>query len=688
MFSPADQASFILDIEGLNHDLQVLEFTGKEAISQPFRFDLKLVSENPDLDLESLLHRMAFLGFDRHGAGIHGQVYSVGQGDAGKRLTQYQLCLMPSLAYLGHRFDHKIFQKLSVPQIIAQVLESHGILSTAYRFTLGTDYQPRDYCVQYGESCLHFLQRLCEEEGLHYHFEHSREGHVVVFGDDQTVFPRLQRPTVYLQDSAMVADEPVIKAFTLAMETRPTAVTRRDYDFEKPLLQLESGAKDASSLQLEDYGFPGRFTDRELGNHRAQRALERHRSDYLQATGRSDQPMLLSGHFLTLTGHPRQQWNDLWLLTEVIHTGQQPQSLEASIISAPNDELSQGYRNTFLATPWDAPYRPPLAHPKATINGYQHAVVCGPPGEEIHCDEHGRVRVQFPWDRDGAKNDHSSCWVRVASKWAHDRHGSVLIPRVGMEVVVGFYQGDPDKPLIVACLSNGANRPALDLPAEKTRSTFKTQTSPGGRGFNELRIEDRKGAEEISIRAQRDYRQHVLNDERLQVDNLRSVVVAGNARHELRAEEQHITHGHRRTEIRLDDYLTVQGSRHIRASNHRLSAQQQISVSASQNIVIDGGASTTIQAGGVWITINAAGIFSSVPVEVGGAPKSIIAATPVMLDAIEPPLPEAVSTALLKRLLGDAALVELCQMPAGGTPMDCPLSDCQCRTALGYGDRT
>jgi len=472
------------------------------------------------------------------------------------------------------------------------------------------------------------------------------------------------------------------------MEARPTAVTRRDYDFEKPLLQLESGAKDPSSLQLEDYGFPGRFTDRELGDHRAQRALERHRSDYLQATGRSDQPILLSGHFLTLTGHPRQQWNDLWLLTEVIHTGQQPQSLEASIISAPNDELSQGYRNTFLATPWDAPYRPPLAHPKATINGYQHAVVCGPPGEEIHCDEHGRVRVQFPWDRDGAKNDHSSCWVRVASKWAHDRHGSVLIPRVGMEVVVGFYQGDPDKPLIVACLSNGANRPALDLPAEKTRSTFKTQTSPGGRGFNELRIEDRKGAEEISIRAQRDYRQYVLNDERIQVDNQRSIVVAGNARHELRAEEQHITQGHRRTEIRLDDYLTVQGSRHIRASNHRLSAQQQISVSASQNIVIDGGASTTIQAGGVWITINAAGIFSSVPVEVGGAPKSIIAATPVMLDASEPPLPEAVSTALLKRLLGDEALIELCQMPAGGTPMDCPLSDCQCRTALGYGDRT
>ena len=688
MFGPANQASFLLDIEGSAHDLRVLEFTGKEAISQPFRFDLKLVSERPDLDLESLLHRTAYLSFDGHGAGIHGQVYSVGQGDAGKRLTQYQLSLMPSLAWLGHRFDQKIFQKLSVPQIIAQVLESHGILGDRYRFALGTDYRPRDYCVQYGESCLNFLQRLCEEEGLHYHFEHSREGHVLVFGDDQTVFPRLHQPTAYLQDSAMVADDPVINAFTLALQTRSTGVTRRDYDFEKPLLQLESGAKDPSPLRLEDYGFPGHFTDREQGKHRTRRALERHRSDYRQATGRSDQSMLLSGHFLPLTNHPRPEWNDLWLLTEVIHIGKQPSVLEESITSAPTDEFSQGYRNTFLATPWDTPFRPALAHPKTTIDGYQHAVVCGPPGEEIHCDEYGRVRVQFPWDRDGEHNEHSSCWVRVASGWAHDRYGSVLIPRVGMEVIVGFYEGDLDKPLIVACLPNGANRPPLDLPAEKTRSTFKTQSSPGGAGFNELRIEDRKGAEEISVRAQRDYVQHVLNDERVQIDNQRSIVVGGNARHELHAEEQRITHGNRLTEVRQDDHLTVHGDRHIRATSHRLSARQQVHVSVGQHVVIDGGVSVTLQAAGAWLTINSAGIFSSVPVETGGAPMPPMAATPVALDASTPVLTETVSTALFKQLLGDEALIELCQMPSGGTPMDCPLSDCQCRRALGYGARS
>ncbi|MEB0047702.1 MULTISPECIES: type VI secretion system tip protein VgrG [unclassified Pseudomonas] len=682
MFGAANQATVVLDIQGFQHDLHVLELTGKEAISQPFRFDLELVSERADLDLESLLHRMAFLSLDRDGHGVHGQIYSVAQGDSSKRLTRYRLSLVPSLAYLDHCFDHKIFQKRSVPQIIADVLEAHGILGDAYRFTLGMDYRPRDYCVQHGESSLHFLQRLCEEEGLHYHFQHSRDGHVLVFGDDQTVFPRLARPTAYKQARAMVAEAPVINTFTLALDTRTTAVTRRDYDFKKPLLSLESGAKSASMPTLEDYGFPGHFTDRERGKHLSKRALERHRSDYRQATGDSDQPMLVSGHFLSLTNHPRQPWNDLWLLTEVRHTAKQPQVLEAEAISPADDEFPQGYRNTFLATPWDTPFRPALNHPKPTINGYQHAVVCGPPGEEIHCDEYGRVRIQFPWDRDGQYNDHSSCWVRVAGGWAHDRYGSVLTPRVGMEVIIGFYQGDPDEPMIVGCLANGANQPPLDLPADKTRSLFKTRSSPGGDGYNELRIEDRKGAEEISVRAQRNYLRHVVNDEQVQVNNQRSIVVGGDARHEFHAEEQHITHGNRLTELRQNDHLSVHGDRHVSVTTQRLTARQQIHIAAGQNMVIDGGASATLQAGGAWITLTSAGIFSSVPMQIGGQPLPLMAAAPVSLDGSKPPHTDPVDVVLLKRLQGDEALIELCQKPSGGTPMDCPLSDCPCRKAL------
>ena len=171
--------------------------------------------------------------------------------------------------------------------------------------------------MQYAESDLHFIQRLCEEEGLHYHFQHSAEGHVLVFGDDQTVFPKLGRPTAYVQDSGLVADEPVIKRFGVRLETRSSRVTRRDYDFEQPRLQLESAVTCESAPDLEDYDYPGRFTDRTHGKHLARRALERHRSDYQLAEGDSDQPTLRSGHFLELGEHPRREWNDLWLLREI-----------------------------------------------------------------------------------------------------------------------------------------------------------------------------------------------------------------------------------------------------------------------------------------------------------------------------------------------------------------------------------
>ncbi|MGY2337570.1 type VI secretion system tip protein TssI/VgrG, partial [Pseudomonas sp. SDO528_S397] len=211
--------------------------------------------------------------------------------------------------------------------------------------------------------------------------------------DDQTVFPKLA-PVAYQQDSGMVASDPVIKRFDLRLETRTSRTTRRDYDFQKPRLTLESQNRGDALPDLEDYDYPGRFTDRERGKHLAKRSLERHRSDYQLAEGKSDQPLLVSGHFLALTEHPKARWNDLWLLTEIVHQGMQTQVLEESM---PHD-VDQGYRNTFKATPWDVPNRPPLKHPKPRILGSQTARVTGPKGEEIHCDPYGRVKVQFHWD--------------------------------------------------------------------------------------------------------------------------------------------------------------------------------------------------------------------------------------------------------------------------------------------------
>lgn len=626
---------FRLDIEGVSSDLQVLEFRAREALNQTYEVELELVSERRDLDLESLLHRPAFVSFCADGSGLHGQVYRVAQGDSGARLTRYQILLVPHLAYLAHRHNQRIFQHQSVPQIIARVLSDHGMQADAWRFVLNAEYPARLYCVQYNESDLHFIQRLCEEEGLHFHFQHSPDRHLLVFGDDQTVFPRPDAPTAYAQGSGMVAEASVIERFTVRLETRPTQVSRRDYHFENPTVQLDAAAREARLPVLEDYSFPGQFTHRDRGRHLSQRSLERHRADYRQGKGRSDQSLMRSGSFVDMGGHPRADLNGLWLLTSVEHIGKQPQVLEESATGTDSgDGFSQGYRNDFVATPWDVIFRPALEHPKPRMTGNQHAVVTGPPGEEIYCDAYGRVKVQLLWDREGQRNEQSSCWLRVTSGWAHDQYGSVQIPRVGMEVLVGFTGGDPDKPFVLGCLANAATPVPLNLPAEQTRTVLRSHSTPGGGGYNELRIEDRKGAEEIAIRAQRDFVQLVLNDQRVQVDNQRTVVIGGLASHDLRSDEHHLTHGNRLTELKQDDHLWVQGDRHVRVASQRLSAAQQIHLGAGQQVVIDGGTHVTITAGGHWLTLGPEGICSSVPIVQGGAPALGMAAEPLVPGAL------------------------------------------------------
>ncbi|WP_198919525.1 type VI secretion system tip protein VgrG [Pseudomonas chlororaphis] len=632
MFNPSNETHFSLTVDDFQGDLQVLSFEGIEGISQPFRFDLELVSENPDLDLETLLHKQAFLAFDPQGSGIHGQIYRVAQGDAGKRLTRYKVSLVPQLAYLEHRTNQRIYQQLSAPKIIALILEEHGIQGNAYQFQLGTPCPDRDYCVQYDETDLHFIQRLCEEEGLHYHFQHSPQGHLLVFGDDQTVFPKLGQPTAYIQGSGMVADEPVIKGFNLRLETRTRRTTRRDYDFEKPRLQLEAAYKpeaESEEPDLEDYDYPGRFTDRARGKFLSQRALERHRADYQQAEGWGDQTRLVSGHFLELSEHPRSEWNDLWLLTHIVHEGKQPQVLEESVTSDTTDnkdDFHQGYRNRFLATPWQVFYRPALNHPKPRVLGSQTAVVTGPKGEEIHCDQYGRVKVQFHWDREGKADDKTSCWLRVSSSWAGDRYGAIVIPRIGMEVLVTFLEGDPDQPLITGCLYHKEHPVPYALPANKTRTVFKSMSSPGGAGYNELRIEDKKGAEQIFIHAQRDWDENIEHDQKIRIGHERHDTVEKNTYTELKAEEHRITHADRKTETRVDDHLTVGENQHIKLGTAQLTkAGQEIHLKAGAKMVIEAGSELTIKAGGSFIKLDAGGVTVVGPVvkiNAGGSPGS------------------------------------------------------------------
>jgi len=692
MFAAANQAHFSLSLEGIDHDFQVLAFTGNEAISQPFSFVVDLVSERPSMDLESLLQRPAFLQFTPEGGGIHGLIDRIAQGDSGTRLTHYSITLRPHLARLAHRSNQRIFQHRSVPKIIVQVLEEHGLLSTAYRFHLGTEYPERDYCVQYDESDLHFIQRLCEEEGLHYHFEHSAAAHQLVFGDDQTVFPKLE-PVAYHPDSALVAETPVIKRFNLRLETRPSRITRRDYHFEKPRLTMEGAAKGEARPDLEDYDYPGRFTHRDRGVHLAKRALERHRHDYRLAEGRGDQPRLVSGHFLPLSEHPNPGWNDLWLLTDVQHEGRQPQVLEESLAhdQRSNDGFQQGYRNTFVATPWDACFRPALQHPKPRVLGSQTAVVTGPADQEIHCDRHGRVKVQFHWDREGQGNEHSSCWLRVSSSWAGDRYGGMVIPRIGMEVLVTFLEGDPDQPLITGCLYHAEHVPPYELPANKTRSVFKTLSSPGGKGSNELRIEDRAGQEQIYLHAQRDWDQNIEYDQKIRIGYERHDRVEANSYSEFKAQEHRTVDGDRLTEAKADDHLSVGGTRHIKVGEALLAdAGREIHFKAGDKVVIEAGMEITVKVGGSFFKIDPGGVTLTGPqvkLNSGGKPSAGTGSTPLLPGLLKEAAKDIAGKLLKQRLSEQMPVTELCQKPENGTPMDCPLTDCRCRKALDTGGK-
>lgn len=617
MFAPTSTARFELLIPSVRNDFQVLAFDGIEAISTLYAIHIDLVSEYPEIALEGLLAQPAFLRFGLKGEGLHGFIEDACVGECGTRLTHYHLTLVPALYYLQFSHNQRIFQHQTVPQIVAQVLRGHGIQADAFTFEVSTSPK-RDYCTQYGESDLEFVQRLCSEDGIAWHHQHSEEGHVLVFTDDQTYFPTLDT-TPYRQGAGMAAQHPVVSQFSQRFTTRTSTATRRGYDLERPSMLLQSRFTAEFTPPLEDYRYPVVIENEQRGKRLARQALERHRSDYQVAEGKSDQPSLRSGHFFNLTEHPRPSCNDLWLLLSVRHAGKQPQVLEESAPGATHG-FTHGYRNSFSAIPWDVIYRPPLVT-RHTLLVSQTARVTGPAGEEIFCDAYGRVKVEFHWDRAELGSDKSSCWVRVASSWAGENFGAVTVPRIGMEVVVTFLEGNPDCPLITGCVPNKLTQVAYPLPANKTKTVLRSRSSPASGGYNELSIEDRSGQELIYLRAQRDLEQRVEHDSRLEVGNERRETIKGDSISVLEAEEQRTVAADRKVELKANDYLQVGQSSHTRVGQTVVvEAGQQVHLKAGASLVLDAGSSITLKGGGQHIVIGPGGIFSSTEIQLGGAP--------------------------------------------------------------------
>lgn len=554
MFNLANVAHFSLSVAGLeNTGLQVLSFEGKESISQPYTFEINLVNKHIRYDITQLLSRPAYLAFTPDGKnGVHGIIMSVRRGAVGNDYAEYSIILAPRFAHLEKRTNQRIFQHKTVPQIVSQILSEYGIMEETYHtFRLKEDYPERDYCVQYDETDAYFIQRLCEEEGIHYYFEYDSNNHLMVFGDSNPTFPSLPYAIRYASGTGFVADDPVIKAFDVNLTSKTKRSMWRDYNYintKIPEGQAEgvqsAKANGAIEPDIEFYDYPGRFMDSARGKQLAQIEIERLRTNHVLAEGYSDVPILHTGYFLSVDEHPSLDATDPWLLNTIIHQGKQPQVVEAlggehnaklknkfssnNDLAFPDDEFHQGYRNVFTATPKDVVWRPPLIHPRTRIYGSQTAKVVGPAGEEIYCNEYGSVKVQFFWDREGQFDENSSCWVRVGSNWAHKGYGTFTIPRINMEVLVTFLEGDPDQPMITGCVNNGINAQAQGMPDNKTKTGFKTNSSPGGGGSNELTFEDKAGQEQIYIHAQKDAITVVENDNSETVKNDKSTTVLNN----------------------------------------------------------------------------------------------------------------------------------------------------------------
>ncbi|MGH6691226.1 MAG: type VI secretion system Vgr family protein, partial [Gammaproteobacteria bacterium] len=462
--------------------------------------------------------------------------------------------VVPWLWFLSLSSDCRVFQNLSVLDIAEQVFKDQGYSDFEIRCT--KSYAKREYCVQYRETHLNFVSRLLEDEGIFYFFEHADDKHVLVLADS----PSAVKACPNQAGARMAAtpgpwqEEDVVTAFEREHAVHAGKVTLRDYDYLQPALQLESSVSGDGDREVYDY--PGKFAALEEGARYARLQLEEREALRQVVRGESTCRAFRSGYRFDLKEHYRRDANQAYQLLQVWHSARGGDY-------AAGDVTSCQYSNTFVAIPHSVPFRPPRRASKPVVQGAQTAVVVGKSGEEIWVDKHGRVKVQFYWDRNGKKDENSSCWVRVATTWGGKNWGFIQIPRIGQEVIIEFLEGDPDRPIITGRVYNADQTPPYVLPDNQTQSGVKSRSSKGGSGenFNEIRFEDMKGSEVLFIHAEKDKQVEVENDRTESVGHDEKIDI-GNDRTESVGKNETITIGENRTEsVGKDEKITIGANR-------------------------------------------------------------------------------------------------------------------------------
>jgi type VI secretion system secreted protein VgrG len=516
----------------LGEDTLLLQgISGVEGISRLFSFHLELLSENDSISFTDIVGQNVTIsveladGSERYFNGYVSRFVQSGQDD---RFTHYHAEVVPWLWFLTRNADCRIFQNMTVPDIIAQVFQDLGFQD--FRNSLQGSYDPREYCVQYRETHFNFVSRLMEQYGISYYFEHTDGKHTLVMVDSPGSYPSLDPETIRCDlVSGGTEDEDLITRWQIEQELRTGKYSLNDYNFETPstsLLSSEPTVVDVgNNTSFELYDYPGEYVNKGQGQSLAKLRMQEVEASHLIVHGDSTCRAFTSGYQFTLSDHYRQDMNTSYVLTAVQHTAS-----VGRIYYTGESDTGSHYSNHFTCIPASVPFRPPRRTPKPIVQGPQTAVVVGKSGEEIWVDQYGRVVVQFFWDRQGKKNENSSCWIRVSQPWAGKNWGAMWIPRIGQEVIVEFLEGDPDRPIITGRVYNAEAMPPYQLPDNGTRSTFMSRSSKegGSANYNEIRFEDKKGSEQIFINAERDMDHRVEHDSREYVGHDRHLIVQGN----------------------------------------------------------------------------------------------------------------------------------------------------------------
>ena len=501
-------------------------FTGQEGMSQLFHFHLDLLSTDPAIPFKQIVGQRVTLrilladGSQRY---INGCVSRFAQTSNDMRFTHYRAEVVPWLWFLTRTADCRIFQNMTVPDIILKICKDLGFSDV--KNALQGSFEPRDYCVQYRETDFNFVSRLMEQYGIFYFFEHEEDKHTLVLANSPTAHrPCPEQPKArYDYSAGAILDEDVITSWQMEQELRPGQYALTDYNFETPSTRLLANTNSVVNVgnngKFEIYDYPGEYLKKAQGEQLVKLRMEQEEASHVVVSGVSTCRAFIPGYCFDLQGHPCQDMNQSYVLTQVQHVATMGDSY-----SGEGSEAIPHYTNHFSCTPRKVPYRPPRVTPKPTVQGPQTAVVVGRAGEEIYTDKYGRVKVQFHWDREGKKNENSSCWIRVSHPWAGKGWGAVAIPRMGQEVIVDFLEGDPDQPIITGRVYNAEQMPPYDLPANQTQTGIKSRSSKGGGAdnFNEIRFEDKKGSEEMYIHAEKDQNTVVENDQTIAVGHDRA----------------------------------------------------------------------------------------------------------------------------------------------------------------------